>query len=200
MAELKNKMLFIHEGHVERVRKRLTSKRYKHTLGVVETAIKLAEYYGGDIEKTFLAALYHDYAKSYSDQEIMDAARQYQLTLDETMIHVPSLAHGFIAAAEIEHELGIKDVEVLDAMRYHTIGRLNMTQIDKIIYLADAIEPGREFPGVEKLRKIAYKDLDGALIEAIGITISYVILSGNNELVHPNSVELRNQLIIRRKA
>lgn len=194
-----HKVLFEHEGHVERVRERLSSRRYIHTLGVVDTAIRLGRVYDADEERLFFAALYHDYAKHMDDKALLLACREYGIALDVTMEQLPMLAHGFVAAAEVELELGIKDPLILDAMRYHTIGREEMTLYDKIIYLADAIEPGRDYPGVDRLRKIAGKDIDEALIQAIGTTVSYVLSHGTHELVHPNSILLRNLLIIRRK-
>lgn len=194
-----HQILFDHEVHVERVRHRLSPRRYTHTLGVVDTAIRMAKYYGAEEEVVFFAALYHDYAKNMSDEEILEACRIYGIELDRTMMQVPMLCHGFVAAEEVRTQLGIEDPRILDAMRYHTIGRENMTIYDKIIYLSDAIEPGRDYPGVDRLRKTAVKDLDEALIQTIGTTVAYVLSHGSHELVHPNSILLRNQLIIRRK-
>lgn len=173
---------------------RLKKSRYVHTKGVVETAVKMAEEHGEDPEKAALAALLHDYGKYLKKDEIRSAAKKYGIALDEVTKNSPSLLHGEIGAELVCEELGICDEDLLNAIRYHTYGRVGMSRLEKIIYVADAIEPGRDYPGVDELRVLAYDDLDKALKRAISDSIKFVVEKGHT--LHYNTIELWNDLII----
>ncbi|ADL52443.1 bis(5'-nucleosyl)-tetraphosphatase (symmetrical) YqeK [Clostridium cellulovorans] len=169
--------------------------RYIHTMGVVETAEKLAKIYNVDIRKTRIAALIHDCAKNLSVETMFQILEENNCVIDEVMKINTGLLHSEVSAIIAENTFKIEDREILDAAKYHTIGRENMSVLDKIIYLADYIEPGRSFKGVEELRKIAfYEDLDKALIAAIDNTIKFVV--DRKQLLHPNSILMRNRLLI----
>ena len=146
------------------VRKQLTDHRYQHTVGVMETAISLANKYGVDEKKAELAAIFHDYAK-FRDKEEMRSIIIEQHMDKELLEYNSELWHAPVGAYLVEKEAGITDTEILDAIRYHTSGRPKMTRLEKVIYLADYIEPGRKFPGVDEVREIAEKDLNKALIQ-----------------------------------
>lgn len=142
----------------KKLKKELKPKRYEHTLNVVESALKLAEIYPCDKDKVRYAALLHDCAKNYSDAQLLETAEKYYLNVDEVTRREPQLLHGPVGALVARTEYGIEDKEILGAIKYHTTGRKNMNVLEKIIYLADFIEPGRSYPGVDKLRKMAFED------------------------------------------
>jgi predicted HD superfamily hydrolase involved in NAD metabolism len=180
------------EEALKLVKLQLTDHRYHHTLGVMETAIALAKQYGGDEQKAELAAIFHDYAKFRPKDEMKEIIIEqgYPRNLLEFN---SELWHAPVGAYLVEKEAGISDPEVLEAIRFHTSGRPGMNLLDKIIYLADYIEPGRHFPGVEEVRAVAIENLDQALIMAIKNTISFLLKK--NQTVYPETFYTYNDLI-----
>jgi len=181
----------------KKLKKNLKPKRYRHTLGVVESAAKLAEYYGENIEKARYAALLHDCAKNFSDKDLIRVAKEANLELDPIIMEEPQLLHGPVGAVIAKQEYGIKDHEVLNAIAYHTTGRPYMSNLEKIIYLADFVEPGRDYPSVDALREHAYKGLNGAMIFALTNTIRYI--ASINGYIHGRTVDARNYFIMEEK-
>jgi len=177
----------------EIIRNVLNENRYKHTLGVVKVATELADRFGADKEKATIAAYLHDYAKPLNYNEALKIIEKYDIILDEETLENPELLHAPVGMAIAKYELGINDEEILEAIRYHTTGKENMSLLTKIIYLADLIEPSREFDGVEKIRKIAYKDLDLALKISFDNTIIYLIKK--NMIIHSDTIKSRNYII-----
>jgi predicted HD superfamily hydrolase involved in NAD metabolism len=176
----------------EATRKQMPDKRWKHTLGVVETAIKLAARFGGDPVKAELAALLHDYAKAWSIDRMESVIREEGLP--QELLHFDKeLWHAHVGAWAVRSELEITDEEVLNAIRYHTSGREKMTLLDKIVCLADYIEPGRDFPGVSKIRELAKHSMEEALVAGIDSTIESLIERGKR--IFPLTVLTRNDLI-----
>lgn len=175
----------------------LKPKRYKHTLGVVDCAVEMAHQFGANEEKAQIAGLLHDCAKNYAGKDLLTIASSSHLPLDQITLKEPQLLHGPVGAIVAQNKYGIQDEEILNAIAYHTTGRRNMTLLDKIIYLADFIEPGRDYPGVEKLRKACEKDdIDNACILAFSNTIRYIAsISG---LIHPRTIDARNALILKK--
>lgn len=178
----------------EKLRLMLTPHRFTHSLGVEKIAVQLAEKYGADVEKVRIAALVHDCAKNIPEDEIIDAAQRYGLELDEISTAEKALIHGPLGAKIAQEYFDIDDSEILHAIALHTTGGKVMNKIDKIIYLADFIEEGREYDGVEYLRELAFKDLNTALLKSFENTIWYVI--SLNSLLHPNTIYARNSLIM----
>ncbi|MCY7815245.1 bis(5'-nucleosyl)-tetraphosphatase (symmetrical) YqeK [Bacillus haynesii] len=174
------------------VQEQLTEQRYIHTVGVMETAVKLAERFGADVKKAETAAIFHDYAKFRPKEEMK------QIILDgggplEVLDFHHELWHAPAGAALVKTEVGITDEDILSAIRFHTSGRPNMTLLEKVIYVADYIEPGRRFPGVEEVRTLAEEDLDLALIQALKNTITFLI--SKNQAVYPETVATYNALV-----
>lgn len=145
------------------IKPRLTEKRYRHTMGVVETAVSLAQKYGADETKAHIAALFHDACKNLDIEEMNSLVEQYQI--GEVYIDKPQLAHSKLAAAIIQDRFGIDDPEILNAISYHTTGRANMSLLEKILYVADATEPNRTYEDAGRLNMMAYFDLDRACYE-----------------------------------
>jgi nicotinate-nucleotide adenylyltransferase len=149
---------------MEQVKSRLSSKRFKHTLGVLEEAETLAKHYGADVEKARWAALLHDCAKQYSADKKRTLCNVWNLPLDEVLSAHISLAHGLIGAESAKRDFYIDDPEIMQAIKYHTTGHKKMTLLDKVIMLADYIEPYREdYTSLDEIRKYAYTNMDKAL-------------------------------------
>lgn len=173
----------------EYIEKNFSEKRKIHTEGVRQTAMKLAEKYGGGdselVAKSELAALFHDLYRGVP----VDVINYYvkHMELDEKRYRDnPNLAHGKIAAIVIQRDFDVKDQDIINAVSYHTTGRPEMSLLEKIIYIADAIEPNRMYPGVEALRKTADRDLDEAVLQSLTNTINYV--RGENKYLDEDTV------------
>lgn len=151
------------------LKKHISEKRRKHIRGVRETAIRMAEKFGADPEKAEIAALYHD---MFKERDLDDLVLRYGL--GDRYLGNRNLAHSKVAAAFMEQELGFRDPDLLNAVRFHTTGRPGMSLLEQILYLADACEPNRDYPGVEKLRELAFRDLDEACLFSLARTVTYV--------------------------
>lgn len=182
------------EKALDIVKEQLTEHRYLHTIGVMETAIKLAKRYGADEKKAELAAIFHDYAKFRSKKEMEEII--ISKGMPSELLHFNSeLWHAPVGAYLAEKEAGITDIEILDAIRYHTSGRPRMTLLEKIIYLADYIEPGRHFPGVEEVREMAESNLEKALIKSVQNTIMFLMKKG--QPIFPATFHTYNDLVMK---
>lgn len=162
----------------ELARSRLSDKRYEHTLNVRKMAVKLAKRHDADEDRAALAALLHDAAKEISKDEmraIMKAHPEYAEGGEERPTPV---WHGICAAILARTEWGVKDEAVLSAIACHTAGKPGMSKLDKILYLADMSSAERDWPGVNKLRKLERKDLDAAMLMALKQTNDFVLSQG----------------------
>lgn len=178
----------------DRLKRMLSEKRYQHSLSVCKTAVELSVRYGGDIEKAKIAGLVHDYAKELDKVILLKYVKQFDIMLDDVMKIQMELLHGIVGAEIVSAEFEIYDRDVLNAVRFHTTGRVNMSLLEKIIYLADYIEPTRNFKGVEDLRKVALSDIDKATLMAFDHTIQYVI--SQRKLLHPDTIHARNSILM----
>ncbi len=186
------------EKIIKRLKESLKEERFNHTIGVAETAKKLAGHYKLDEKKAYLAGLLHDSAKNLGYDELYKLAEQYKIKLDEVSKNEGKLLHAFIGAYLSRDEYGVSDEEIFDAIYYHTTGKENMSLFTKIIFLADLIEPGRKpIDFIERARALAYSDIDEALIIAMDGTINYILEGGG--LLHLDTVKARNYLIQSRK-
>ncbi len=177
-----------------RLQERLSEKRYQHSIGVAEEGKRLAEHYGADPQKAYLAGLVHDCAKEISVSDTFSELARFGITPDAASKEAPWLLHGALGACVAKEEFGILDEEVLDAVRCHTIGKAGMSLLSKIIFIADFIEPGRTYPDVEMLRTMTYENLEQAMLFGIDYTIN--LLVGKKMILHPAMVECRNDLLI----
>ncbi|MEG1592822.1 MAG: nicotinate (nicotinamide) nucleotide adenylyltransferase [Oscillibacter sp.] len=169
----------------------LKHKRIPHVLGTEQEAIRLAERWGADVEKARVAALLHDCTKKLSLPEQLALCREYGIELDELEQRALKLLHAKTGAAIAKWVFGA-DEEIYRAIWWHTTGHANMTRLEKIIYLADYIEPTRDFPGVDKLRRVCYDNLDEAMLLGLTMTIEEMNAMGNP--VHHATVEARDAL------
>lgn len=154
------------------VRSHLSDKRWNHTVNVVSEAKKLCQMYGGDMEKCVTAAIFHDVVKELHNEELNALVRKFGF--DEKYIDSPNLSHGKIAAALLKHEWGIDDEDIINAVSYHTTGRAGMSKTEKIVFIADAIEPTRVYNGVEAIRKATYEDLDRGCLKSLTDTVEHL--------------------------
>ena len=175
------------------VKGKLDAERYEHTKRVLKKAKQLAKLYNAPIDKVKIGAYLHDVAKLFKIADmLLLTADKYPEVYNESY-RIPQILHGFAGAEAAEKELNITDQEILDAIRYHTIGKAGMSLVSKIVYLADAIEDGRDWDGVEKTRKLAEKDIDEAILYELDKKIEY--LMKKRSLIHPNTIDFRNDLL-----
>ncbi len=174
---------------------KLSQKRYKHSLNVMDTARKLAVNYGLDENKAALAGLIHDCARDIRGNDIFLMCDKFNVEVSNVCKIQPELLHGPLGAKLAQAEYGITDESILNAVRWHTTGHENMDLMAKVIYIADYIEPGRSFPGIEEARQLAFKNIDSAMIFSLDRTIRFVISRGS--LVHLDTINARNAILIR---
>lgn len=178
----------------EYVKSSIMESRYIHTLGVIETAKSLARLNGVDETKAEIAALVHDMAKSIPIDEQTKILRNNNIEIDIVTENSPQILHGFVGSILAKELLGIEDEDILNSVKYHTIARKNMSLLEKIIYIADYIEPNRNYPGVQELRQVTFANLNEGVLRGLENTIIYVIKHG--QLVHSNTMEARNYLLL----
>ena len=162
----------------ELVRGRLSDKRYEHTINVKKMAVKLAKRYGADEEKAALAAILHDSAKEISKDEMREIMRQYPQYAEGGESRPTTVWHGICASILARTQWGVEDEAILSAIACHTAGKPGMSKLDKIVYLADMTSAERDWPGVNKLRKLELKDLDAAMLAALKQTNDFVLSQG----------------------
>lgn len=173
------------------VKEKLTESRYNHTLRVAKEAVKLARIFSVSEQKAEIAAIFHDYAKNFSVEKLTQWIKESTLPNELLQYHV-ELWHGPVASVIIEEQFSVYDQEIKAAIRYHTTGRQGMSDLELVIFLADYIEPGRNFPGLEEVRQVATKDLTMACWLAIRNTIQYLI--NQKAIIHPDSFLAYNDL------
>lgn len=192
------------ENFIHRVRKMLKElkhklkssipeKRYVHSLGVSEAAVKLAALYGADVEKARLAGLLHDCARGLSNNNLLQIAEASDIVVTDIEKRAPVLLHAPVGAYIAARDYGINDREILRAITVHTTGGAEMSLLDNIIFLADYIEAGRCFPGVEKLRELAARDIKEAMLAAYDESLIYLI--SKKAVIHPSTLQGRNALL-----
>lgn len=183
------------EELMQRVQMQMSEKRFKHVLGVEETAIVLAAKYGESLEKASIAALIHDYAKERPVDEFEMIIRRdnYDLAL---LDYGNEIWHGLVGVSMIQNELGITDEEILTAVRVHTTGARKMSLLDKIIYVADYIEPNRSFSAVETAREKAMLDLDDAVAYETQQTLLHLI--EKKRKIYPKTLETYNEWVVKK--
>ncbi len=176
------------------LKKTLDKRKYKHSINVAETAEKLAVRFDNNPKKAYLAGLIHDIARNINEEQLLAIADNNNLINHPVEYNIPIVLHANVGAFIAKTRLKIKDDDVIDAVEKHTVAAPDMSDLAKIIYLADIIEPDRKFDGLENLRKLSLKDLDKAYLQALDKSIIYIIKKGT--LIHPYTIEARNNLIL----
>lgn len=173
----------------------LKKDRFAHTLRVEKTALALAKHYGANEKKTSLAALLHDCGRAVEGRKLLGEAKKYGLKISAIEAFQPKLIHARLGAAVAKKVFGARDAAVLSAIAKHTVGGDKMGLLDKIIYLADHIESGRRYKGVEKVRKLAFKNMDMAIIGSLGLMINCLTEKGLP--LCEQTVRTRNNLLLK---
>lgn len=175
----------------EKLKHDIGEKRFEHSLRVAKTAEKMAVKFDVDPKKAFMSGLVHDCAK-YNEESYIKKFNIDRAAYPVSSIKDPVL-HAFLGAEVAKKVYNIYDEDILNAIKYHTTGRKAMSDLEKIIFIADAIEPGREFEGIENIREVAYNNLDDALLLLLDSNIVFLI--NKKALINPLSFEARNYLI-----
>jgi len=173
-------------------RSRLSERRYEHTLRVADTAESLAMAHDLDADRARLAALLHDAAREMEPEEFLHLADKWHLQVRDPERQSPKLLHGPVAAELARRELGVDDEEVLEAVRTHTTGRPGMGQLALVLYVADKIEPARDYPSVRRLRTLAWEDLRRAAEVSLRRAIAHN--EEREKATHPASLEMLDWL------
>jgi len=182
------------EGEIKRkLKEMLNDRRYEHSLSVQCMARGLAKIHGADEEKASLAGLVHDCAKWMSPFQSFRAAKRYRINLDFIERKQPGILHATIGGELAFDLFGIDDPEILNAIKSHTIGRSQMSLMDKILYVSDYAEPLREYTGAAKVRKLADGNIDIAMLEAIEQKIRHLLTK--RYLIHPRTIAARNEIL-----
>jgi predicted HD superfamily hydrolase involved in NAD metabolism len=173
-------------------RSRLSERRYEHTLRVADTAENLAMAHDLEADRARLSALLHDAAREMGPEEFLNLADKWGIQVGEPEQQSPKLLHGPVAAELAKRELGIEDGEVLEAVRAHTTGKPDMGPLALVLYVADKIEPARDYPSVGRLRTLARLDLKGAAEESLRRAIAHNEERG--KATHPASLKMLDWL------
>ncbi len=175
------------------IKQQVSDELYQHILGTAETAAELAEKQGINRSKAYTAGLLHDIAREKDKKDLLAVLNGSGWEVDDVEKQLGELLHAPASAVLAENELGIKDREILEAVRWHTVGGPEMSVLARIIFLADMIEPGRDFPGVKELRKKTKHNFKTALIAACDSSLKYNI--NQRKVIHPGTLLLRNSLL-----
>ena len=181
------------------LQKRLKPGRFRHSLGVADTAVFLARRFGVDEEKARVAGLLHDCAREFPNDTLIEEAVRRGIAVEPLERSMPLLLHAYIGAERVKEIYGVEDAEICQAIYRHTVGGGNMTPLDKIIWYADMIEPNRDYPEVEHLRRLAREaSLDEMVLVGLSESIVFVVRKG--QLVHPATVQARNEILLAQEA
>lgn len=174
---------------IEKVKKNMSDYRFQHCIRVSQTSRKIAHHYNYDEDKAAVAGFVHDYAKEEPREAFIKAIKTQGFDLD-LLNWNPAIWHGIVGTYFIKHDLKIDDPEILQAVNRHTTGDVEMTLLDKIVFMADYIEPGRDFDGVEEARKITFENID----EAVGYQLTSVIIlnASKRNRIYPRSLAAYN--------
>lgn len=161
------------------MKKAQDSERYEHTLSVAYTAACLASLYGVDVEKALKAGLLHDCAKCLSVEKKFSLCEKYHIEITDMEKRNPSLLHAKLGAVLTKEKYGEEDQDILNAVCYHTTGRAGMSMLEKIIFVADYMEPGRnKAPDLPEIRRLAFSNIDKAIVKILQDTLNYLEIKG----------------------
>ncbi len=169
------------------LKERLSKKRYVHSVNVSAECVKLANLYGEDSEKAEFAGLLHDICKEFPPEEQYNLVIESKFSVCREELETRSLLHGIAGAYFIKKQFGIEDLDIINAVRFHTVGRAGMSRLEEIVYLGDLISAERDYKDVDKMRKLVYSDIDKAMLEAFRFSIESVLKK--NGFIPPCTVE-----------
>ena len=173
------------------IKDNLKESRFRHSEGVEKMAVRLARLHGADIEKAAFAGRYHDLAKNFDTDTMDKYIRKYGLP--EKLIGNNALAHSKVGAAILEHEFGVTDEDILNAVRYHTTARRDMSLLEELIFVADVVEDNRTYSDLDYYQDLAYRDLDRACLEILEYTIGDLTSKGRD--IDRDTLEARDWVL-----
>ena len=171
--------------------------RFTHSVNVADEAVALAKIYGCDEELAYTAGILHDVTKEFPKDEQLQIIADGGIILDSVQKNAPKLWHSISGSVYVSDFLGIKNNDIINAVRYHTTGRAGMSLIEKIIYIADFVSAERDYSDVNVMRALSVQSLESAMLYALRYTIPDLIRKG--QTVHKDSLELYNELILKGK-
>lgn len=160
------------------LKEHLTQKRYQHSLNVASECRKLAEKYGEDPDKAYFAGLLHDVCKELPAEEQKRLVTESGFAVCREELETRSLLHAVAGAYFVKNVFGVADIDILNSIRFHTVGRAGMTRLEEIVYLGDLVSADRSYKDVDKMRKAVYSDLNAAMLEAFNFSIKNVVKKG----------------------
>ena len=169
--------------------------RFTHSCNVAEEAVILARLYGADAEKAYVAGILHDITKEISKEEQLQIIADGGIILDNVQKNAPKLWHAVSGSAYVRLRLGIEDEDILNAIRYHTTGRANMSLLEKIIYTADYTSKERSYPGADVMREKSRRSLEEAMMFSCQFTLQK--LSTQEAAIHPDQLFCYNDLVLK---
>lgn len=176
------------------LKKELPPQRFLHSQGVANTAVVMANQFGASEEKAYLAGILHDCAKGKTEGELLKLCEKYHVILAADDRMTPGVLHAYVGAHLAYKKYGVEQRDVLAAIYCHTVGWEHMSVLDKIIFVADMIEPGRDFPGVEEIRKAAKENLNQASILCCDSTIKHLI--DTRRFINRRAIACRNNILM----
>ena len=179
------------------IRSKLNADRFNHSLNVADSAKELALIYGADADKAYTAGLLHDVMKNASPEEQLGVLSEAGIELMPVERENKKLWHAIAGAAYVKFVMGIDDRDIIRAVRYHTTGRAGMSLLERIVYLADYISADRNYNGVEDMRRLCRSDSDEAILYALTFGIPDLVSKGR--VIHPDSIDLYNEVIIKKQ-
>ena len=183
----------------KKLKNELDESRYEHTIGVMDTATCLAMRYGADLTQALVAGLLHDCAKCIPNDKKLKLCRKNGIEVTPFEEKAPFLLHAKLGAWMAEHEYHVSDPAILSAIACHTTGKPDMSLLDKIVFIADYIEPGRnKAPGLPEIRRLSFTDIDQALIRILSDTLDY--LASSNDPIDPATQNVLDYYLRREQA
>lgn len=179
------------------LKNRLSEKRFNHSVNVADECRKLAKTYGEDEEKAYFAGLVHDVCKEVPAQELKQMAVESNLNMTEAELETKALWHAVAGAGFVRDSLMIEDEDIINAVRFHTIGRAGMTRLEEIVYVGDLISADRTYKDVKKFRKLAYQDMDRVMLEALIFSIESV--TEKKGMISEYTLEAYNQYVMKER-
>lgn len=170
--------------------------RYEHSVNVAAEAVELAKLYGEDADKAYTAGILHDVTKEFPKEKQLQIITDGGIILDDVQKNAPKLWHSISGSVYIRAELGINDPDIINAVRYHTTGRADMSLLEKIIYIADYTAKGRDYNGVAVMRELSRKSLEDAMIFSYQFTINK--LASLENAIHPDEILGYNDIVLKK--
>ena len=183
-----------YKEYVQLIEQRLSQKRFIHSMNVAKECVKLAEKYGGDKEKAYLVGVLHDIMKEEKPEILLQTLAEYGIINDTVTVSSRPLWHAKAGAAYCQHVLNIHDEDIINAISYHTTARANMSQLEKILYLADYIGEERDYPDVDVMRSETWKSMKSGMEYALKYSIGDLVQ--RNKAIHPDTIEAYNEIVL----